>query len=190
MKILGWILLVFGCLAFLGSLGGGGSIGGSLFWIAVGAYLIIRAKKKQKEQENKEKWMNGESSVQIPANDKRVVEDKIKSRPKNQQYAIIKLLAYIQGASPQSAYSTEANEIVQSVILSLGLSQEEVGKIIQQSMNQDPEKEVDRIMEALCEIKDKDLLSDLYRKSIKLAEISGQKEMIALVKHIFTEIRG
>ena len=46
MKVIGWILFVFGALALLGSLVGGGSIVGSLFWALLGVFLITRAKKK------------------------------------------------------------------------------------------------------------------------------------------------
>lgn len=107
-----------------------------------------------------------------------------------QKYAIISLLAFIQGASPQSAFNDEANKIVQSTISSLGLTKEEVERHIKASMNRDPEQEIDQIMHALKEIQSSDSIADLYRKCMRIAEISGQEEMVEVVKNVFEEIRS
>lgn len=58
MKTTGIIILIFGCISFLGCIWGGISLMGPTFWIALGAYLIHRAKQKKKEKEDKDKWMN------------------------------------------------------------------------------------------------------------------------------------
>lgn len=58
MKITGWIFLILGILSSLGILLGGGNLGGPLFWIVLGAYLIHRANVKKKEQEDYKKWDN------------------------------------------------------------------------------------------------------------------------------------
>lgn len=58
MKTAGWILLVFGCLGFLGNILGGSNPTGATFWIALGAFLIYRSNQKKKEKEEKDKWNN------------------------------------------------------------------------------------------------------------------------------------
>ena len=106
----------------------------------------------------------------------------------NQKYAIIKLLAFIQGASPSSAFNDEVNQIAQSTIFSLGLSQSEVKKILNHSMSHNPELEIDRIIRSLSEIRDKNFLRNLYQKCIKIANISGDYDTIEATKEIFKEL--
>ena len=108
----------------------------------------------------------------------------------NQKYAVISLLAFIQGASPQSAFNDEANEIVQSTISSLGLTKEEAEQHIKSSMGHNPEQEIDKIMNALKKIQNSGYITDLYHKCMRIAEISGQTEMIEVVRNIFEEIRS
>lgn len=107
----------------------------------------------------------------------------------NQKYAIVKLLAYIQGASPESAYNDEANRIIQSTISSLGLSMSEVEKVLKCSMSYDPEREVDHIVRSLNEIRDRKYLYTIYQKCIKVAEISGDRETIEYTKDVFMELK-
>lgn len=189
MKVIGWILFVFGALALLGSLVGGGSIVGSLFWALLGVFLITRAKKKKQEQSAKEEWANKGNSK--PLTDKDFVTEisEAGNLPVEQRNAIIKFMAYIQGTSPQSVYNEEANSIVQSVVQSLGLSKDDMASIVLNSMNNDPEQEIDKIMHGLSEIQDKNLVSELYSKSMRLAEISGDRETVGFVKRVFEELR-
>lgn len=58
MKIGGWILLVLGVLSTIGSFIGGNSPTGGIFFTVLGAYLISRANKKKKEEEDRNKWIN------------------------------------------------------------------------------------------------------------------------------------
>lgn len=58
MKVFGWILVVFGALSAVGALAGGISPVGGIFFIVLGAYLLSRAAKKAKEQQEKDKWLN------------------------------------------------------------------------------------------------------------------------------------
>lgn len=192
MKILGWILLFLGVLGFLGSLTGDNTPNVvSLFWAVLGAYLISRAKKKKQEEAAKEKWAKSEPIASVDVN---VMPKQEKAYNQdftlNQKYAIISLLAFLQGASPQSAFNDEANKIVQSTISSLGLTKEEAEKHIKASMNRNPDQEIDKIMHALKEMQNPDSITDLQRKCMRIAEISGQAEMIEVVKNIFEEIRS
>lgn len=107
----------------------------------------------------------------------------------NQKYAIIKLLAFIQGASPSSVFNDEANQITQSAIFSLGLSQSEVERILNHSMCHNPEQEIGRVVQSLSEIRDKNYLRDLYQKCIKIANVSGDYDTIEATKEIFRELR-
>ncbi|MCI7313304.1 MAG: hypothetical protein MR541_03635 [Prevotella sp.] len=107
----------------------------------------------------------------------------------NQKYAVVKLLAFIQGASSASAFDDEANKIVQSTIFSLGLSQSEVEKILKHSMNRNPDDEMRRIFQSLDEIRDRDYLRNLYQKCLKVANISGDYDTIEATKDIFRKLR-
>lgn len=107
-----------------------------------------------------------------------------------QKHAIVFLLAFIQGVSPQSAYSTEADQIVQSIISQLGLSNEEVERVIKASMNRNPDQEIDKAMNALKSIQDSDFIGSLYHKCMRIAEISEQNEIVEIVSDIFEEIQS
>lgn len=50
MKTAGWIILVFGSLAFFGAVLYGNNVSGPIFWIALGLFLIHRGKAKEKEK--------------------------------------------------------------------------------------------------------------------------------------------
>lgn len=60
MKIAGIIITVLGSLSLLGSIIGGISSFGPLFWLGLGIFLIHRANQKKEEKENKEKWSNNQ----------------------------------------------------------------------------------------------------------------------------------
>ncbi len=57
-------------------------------------------------------------------------------------------------------------------------------------MKRNPDQEIDKIMHALKEMQNPDSITDLQRKFMRIAEISGQAEMIEVVKNIFEEIRS
>lgn len=117
------------------------------------------------------------------------IENPAKDLFTNQKYAIVKLLAFIQGASPVSAFDDEANKIVQSTIFSLGLSQDTVVKLLKVSMNHDAEREMQRIFRSLDEIRDRDYLRRLYRKCQTIAEISGDAATIAVTRELFKALK-
>lgn len=106
----------------------------------------------------------------------------------NQKYAIVGLLAYIQGSSSISAYSEEATKIVQSSIFSLGLSRSEVERYIKVSSSRDPENEIHKIVDSLKEIKDKQYIRELYNTSLKIAHISKDINTIDVTNEIFNEL--
>lgn len=106
----------------------------------------------------------------------------------NQKYAIVGLLAFIQGASPLSAYDKEANQIVQSTIFSLGLSQPDVERYLKLAMTHAPEEHMNRLIDSLKEIRDRDFIKRLYDKSMRIANISGDKETKEIVSNIFSEL--
>lgn len=106
----------------------------------------------------------------------------------NQKYAIVGLLAIVQGASPQSAFNEAVNQMVQSTISSLGLSKQEVERYLKVSMNHDVEREIDRIIYSLKEIRDRSYLASLYQKCLQIAKISGDYDTIEGTKEIFKEL--
>ncbi|MBE6200184.1 MAG: hypothetical protein E7138_07815 [Rikenellaceae bacterium] len=55
MKTWGWILLIIGIVAGIGAIAGGSSPA-PFFWAILGGYLLHRAKTKEQEEKDKEKW--------------------------------------------------------------------------------------------------------------------------------------
>lgn len=140
-------------------------LGAVLAWVAY--VWLNRSADKEKEQ-----FVNRPSVILTPSKDLFV----------NQKYAVVGLLAYVQGASPISVYDEEANRIVQSTIFSLGLSLKEVEKYLKVSMNRNPEILCNRIFDSLSEIRDKKYLAELYKKSMRIARISGNTDCIDFVQ--------
>lgn len=60
MKTAGIIILVVGCLGFIMGLIEGGIAPAGLVWVVVGAFLISKANKKEREKIEKDKWINNE----------------------------------------------------------------------------------------------------------------------------------
>lgn len=59
MKVLGWILLILGILSFIGAISQGHNVVGPAFFGGLGAYLLSRINKKKQEEQDKDKWANG-----------------------------------------------------------------------------------------------------------------------------------
>lgn len=61
MKVIGFIALAIGAFSFLGALASGYNLAGGIIWTVIGGYLVWRADNKKKDQERKDKWLNGDS---------------------------------------------------------------------------------------------------------------------------------
>lgn len=105
-----------------------------------------------------------------------------------QAYAVIGLLAFIQGSSPSSAYSSEATQIVQSMINKLGLSQQDIEKYLKSSLNSDPDECINRLINSLKGIQDHDFMQRLRDNCTRIAEISDNKETKEMIHAIFCEL--
>ncbi len=63
MKACGITFIVLGCLSLIGTIvaaanGRDGNIGGGIAFIALGAYLVHRARQKKEEQKRHDDWSN------------------------------------------------------------------------------------------------------------------------------------
>lgn len=67
----------------------------------------------------------------------------------NQKYAIINILAFAQGANDSSAYSDEANAIVNQWLSKLGLTKTEMEKSVRFSMSYTSERSVRIIIDSM-----------------------------------------
>lgn len=73
MRTLGWILLIFGGLSFIGAASKGHSVFGPLFFIALGGFLLYRANNKDQKEDgpvNESKRQDIEPQVEILHNSK------------------------------------------------------------------------------------------------------------------------
>ena len=124
------------------------------------------------------KFKNRPSTITSPSNDLFM----------NQKYAIINILAFAQGANSISAYSDEANSILNKWCSKLGLTKTDVEKSIRHSMSLSPERSVQIIRDSMIEIKDKDFVKSVYRDVERIAQISGDIETIEYIKELFNDI--
>ena len=62
MKVIGWILVVFGGLALIGSIAGGNSAFGPLFWLGLGIALVSIANRKNNNKDEETKDENKDNS--------------------------------------------------------------------------------------------------------------------------------
>ena len=124
------------------------------------------------------KFKNRPSTITSPSNDLFT----------NQKYAIINILAFAQGANSISAYSDEANSILNKWCSKLGLTKTDVEKSIRHSMSLSPERSVQIIRDSMIEIKDKDFVKSVYRDVDRIAQISGDIETIEYIKELFNDI--
>lgn len=106
-----------------------------------------------------------------------------------EKYAITKLVAFVLGASPISAFSKEANEAASAIFSSLGISRVEIEKVLQETMCSNPDKEVESILSPLTGITDNNYLNTLYDTCLQIANISENKEVAELVMYIFEKLK-
>ena len=62
MKVFGWILVIIGGLSLIGSIAGGNSAFGPLFWLGLGIALVSIANRKNKNKEDDTKEENKDNS--------------------------------------------------------------------------------------------------------------------------------
>lgn len=62
MKAIGWIFVVIGVLSLIGSIAGGNSAFGPLFWLGLGITLICIANRKNNNKEEETKEENKDNS--------------------------------------------------------------------------------------------------------------------------------
>lgn len=124
------------------------------------------------------KFNNRPSTITSPSNDLFM----------NQKYAIINILAFAQGANSISAYSDEANSILNQWCSKFGLTKTDVEKSIRHSMSLSPERSVQIIRDSMIEIKDKAFVRSVYRDVDRIAQISGDIDTIEFMKELFNDI--
>ena len=124
------------------------------------------------------KFNNRPSTITSPSNDLFT----------NQKYAIINILAFAQGANSISAYSDEANSILNKWCSKLGLTKTDVEKSIRHSMSLSPERSVQIIRDSMIKIKDKAFVRSVYRDVDRIAQISGDIDTIEFMKELFNDI--
>lgn len=167
-----------------------------IFWLVIRYILNSMTNQEEinikKERVKEEQLVKFSSNITASFKNKNITTEKddIQTISTEQKYAVVFLIAFIQGASAQSAYSAEANQIVQSIISSLGLSNEEVERVIKASMNRNPDQEIDKAMNNLKRIQNQDFINDLYHKCMRIAKITGQNEIVEIVSNIFEEIQS
>ena len=141
-------------------------------------FFLISMSLHNSADKQEAKFNNRPSTITSPSNDLFI----------NQKYAIINILAFAQGANSISAYSDEANSIVDKWFSKLGLTKTDVEKSIRHSMSLSPERSVQIIRDSMIEIKDKAFVRSVYRDVDRIAQISGDIDTIEFMKELFNDI--
>ena len=141
-------------------------------------FFLISMSLHNSADKQEAKFNNRPSTITSPSNDLFT----------NQKYAIINILAFAQGANSISAYSDEANSILNKWCLKLGLTKTDVEKSIRHSMSLSPERSVQIIRDSMIEIKDKAFVRSVYRDVDRIAQISGDIDTIEFMKELFNDI--
>ena len=141
-------------------------------------FMFICVSLHNKADKLEENFKNRPSIITSPANDLST----------NQKYAIINILAFVQGANSVSAYSNEANDILNKWLSKLGLSKADAERSIRLSMSFSPEKSIRIITDSIAEIKDKDFVRSVYRDAEHIAQISGDEDTIAFTNELFNGV--
>ena len=141
-------------------------------------FFLISTSLHNSADKQEVKFKNRPSTITSPSNDLFM----------NQKYAIINILAFAQGANSISAYSDEANSILNKWCSKLGLTKTDVEKSIRHSMSLSPERSVQIIRDSMIEIKDKAFVRSVYRDVDRIAQISGDIDTIEFMKELFNDI--
>ena len=141
-------------------------------------FFFISVSLHNSADKQEEKFNNRPSTITSPSSDLFT----------NQKYAIINILAFAQGANSVSAYSDEANGILNQWLSRLGMSQAEAEKIIRHSMSFSPERSIQIIRDSMIEIRDKAFIQSVYRDAERIAQISGDEETIEFMNELFNDI--
>lgn len=141
-------------------------------------FFLISISLHNSADKQEAKFNNRPSTITSPSNDLFT----------NQKYAIINILAFAQGANSISAYSDDANSILNKWCSKLGLTKTDVEKSIRHSMSLSPEHSVQIIRDSMIEIKDKAFVRSVYRDVDRIAQISGDIDTIEFMKELFNDI--
>lgn len=141
-------------------------------------FFLISMSLHNSADKQEAKFNNRPSTITSPSNDLFT----------NQKYAIINILAFAQGANSISAYSNEANSILNKWCSKLGLTKTDVEESIRHSMSLSPERSVQIIRDSIIEIKDKAFVRSVYRDVDRIAQISGDIDTIEFIKELFNDI--
>ena len=141
-------------------------------------FFLISMSLHNSADKQETKFNNRPSTITSPSNDLFM----------NHKYAIINILAFAQGANSISAYSDEANSILNKWCSKLGLTKTDVEKSIRHSMSLSPERSVQIIRDSMIEIKDKAFVRSVYRDVDRIAQISGDIDTIEFMKELFNDI--
>ena len=150
----------------------------SVLIILAVVFFLISMSLHNSADKQEAKFNNRPSTITSPSNDLFM----------NQKYAIINILAFAQGANSISAYSDEANSILNKWCSKLGLTKTDVEKSIRHSMSLSPERSVQIIRDSMIEIKDKAFVRSVYRDVDRIAQISGDIDTIEFMKELFNDI--
>ena len=139
-------------------------------------FFLISMSLLNRADKQEARFNNRPSTITSPSNDLFT----------NQKYAIINILAFAQGANSKSAYSDEANSILNKWCSKLGLTKTDVEKSIRHSMSLSPERSVQIIRDSMIEIKDKAFVRSVYRDVDRIAQISGDIDTIEFMNCLTT----
>lgn len=192
MKITGYIFLIIGVLSFIGAVSYGNSVFGPCFWIALGAYLIHKAKCKVEDKADSAKnssptmdngMKNETDSLPVKQNNRESLEDIQSSLSTQQKEAALGIIIFFAGFNTIDMGDITAN-ILHRASVFYGVSDDVENLTQTLSKYSDAESLISTIVSIKHEKSKEFLLLTCY----DLAKLSEKQEPLDILYNIAYEM--
>ncbi|CDE64293.1 putative uncharacterized protein [Parabacteroides sp. CAG:409] len=112
------------------------------------------------------------------------ITDPPRDLTKEQKFTIISLFAMIQGSSEESSFDPFAQQIFFEQARLMGLNQNEVARFLQNHTLWNRW----RFIQVLKSIRDTDFLDAIFKRCLRIAQISSDPDIIYVLKGVYFDI--